>query len=139
MTTRRPRALALSPDPQRLAELRLRLRSAGFEVWESCSPLHAWVTLGREGAMDVVLLDATSSGALGLARDIRSERAYDGVRLLLLTSELRVDELLRAMDAGVDGCLPWPFSEATLEDKLAELGVSRRSHSASSGSRASRG
>lgn len=137
--SRRPRALVLSPLASRREALRRGLRAAGFEVWESWTSSAAGSALRQEGAMDVAVLDATADGVLALARELRAERAFDRLRLLLLMSELRVDEILRALDSGVDDYLPWPFSAATLADKLAGLGLKRRSRSASSGSKASRG
>jgi signal transduction histidine kinase/DNA-binding response OmpR family regulator len=75
----------------------------------------------RDGAFDVVLLDARMPAMDGLraARAIRAHRQPSGQPTLLLMTPLGDDMEAQAAEAGVDGCVSKPVSAASLMDAVA--------------------
>ena len=100
--------------------------------WE-CDPIEVE---GPEAALDclgsamvagepigVALVDMHMHGMDGLAlgRAIRAERAFDGTRLVLLTSLGRRGDAGRARDAGFSAYLIKPVQQRHLQDALSEI------------------
>ena len=85
----------------------------------------AWDVLG--GGMqvlpDLILLDVVLPGMSGLdlVRAIRGHSRLSAVRILMVTSEGRLDHVEEAMRAGADGYLVKPFEEMRLREQLRTL------------------
>jgi len=54
---------------------------------------------------------------------LRSREDADHVKILYCTSEVMVTEMMKAKRAGCQGYLLKPFTKATLQQKLSEIGV----------------
>ena len=57
-----------------------------------------------------------------MLKELRAE-GYDGVKVLMVTTEAENDFILRALDAGADEYLMKPFDHDALDEKLAMLGL----------------
>ena len=54
---------------------------------------------------------------------VRRDRTWDGVRLVMVTTETETDQMLRALSAGADEYLMKPFQKDSLIQKLQLVGV----------------
>jgi two-component system, cell cycle response regulator len=97
------------------------LESWGFGVTVAKSGSEAWKTLEQPDAPKLVLLDwmLPDLDGIELCQRIRqagSSRPY--VYVILLTGKEGREDMLQAMEAGVDDYLVKPFDEATLKARL---------------------
>ena len=72
---------------------------------------------------DAILLDWNMPVMNGfdMLKELRAE-GYDGIKVLMVTTEAENDYILRALDAGADEYLMKPFDGEALAEKLAMLG-----------------
>ncbi|HTX01705.1 MAG TPA: response regulator [Acidimicrobiales bacterium] len=77
------------------------------------------------GGLALVLADWHMPGMSGvdLVRSLRSNDRFDGVRLVMVTSESEIARIDEALAAGADEYLMKPFGEEDLADKLGLLGL----------------
>jgi len=101
------------------------LREMNMEVLEAGDGLEALEQLQRNPDIDLVLVDWNMPRMNGLdfIRAVRSQRAYDGVRLLMVTTETESSQVTRALDAGANEYLMKPFTRDILMAKLELLDV----------------
>ena len=118
-------ALVLDDSPAMRAILRLRLRSAGFDVLEAADVGTALDRLRRAEAIDIALVDWNLPGRAGLdfVAAARSDLRQAGLKILMVTTELGLDRIREALSAGVDDYLMKPFTTEGLLSKLALLGL----------------
>ena len=57
-----------------------------------------------------------------MLKQMRAE-GFNGIRVLMVTTEAENDFILRALDAGADEYLMKPFDQEALNEKLAMLGL----------------
>ena len=55
--------------------------------------------------------------------EVRKDRAFDDVILMMVTSETNAKEIARALDAGANEYMMKPFTREGLREKLLILGV----------------
>jgi len=95
--------------------LRGRTYVDGIEFEDADS---AWDFLiaGETSAVDLILLDVVLPGMSGLdlVRAVRSHPHLERTRILMITSEGRLDHVDEAMRSGADGYLVKPFQETRL-------------------------
>lgn len=60
---------------------------------------------------------------LDLLRAARSDRAFDAMRIVMVTTEAENDHIEAALEAGADEYLVKPFDEEGLLDKLRMAGI----------------
>ncbi len=101
------------------------LSKLGFSVAEAADGVQAIARLQLDGPADVALVDWNMPrlDGLGLLRRVRDDAAHDGMRLIMVTTETEVDQMVTALEAGADEYLMKPFTPAALRDKLALLGL----------------
>jgi len=120
------RALVVDDSRAMRAILRDALSQAGCQVVEARHAKEALESLQDLGPLELGLVDWNLPGMSGLelARELRSNREYDAMRLVMVTTELETEQVLLALQAGVDEYLMKPFTREMLLDKLALLGLS---------------
>ena len=124
------RALVVDDNATNRRVARAMLRGAGLRVAGAAGAepalraLHHAVESGQP--FDLVLLDAhmPSCDGFGLAARIRTDRAFDGTRLVMLTSGGSPGDGRRCMELGIEGYLTKPFSRSELLDALAAVASS---------------
>jgi two-component system chemotaxis response regulator CheY len=102
------------------------LMQAGFEVVQAVNGRDALETMDREGAsITLVLLDWNMPEVSGIEvlEKIRSQSAFSGVRLVMVTTETEIEQMARALEAGADEYIMKPFTREAVEDKLRLIGV----------------
>lgn len=113
---RPPRILVVDDHPMNREVARLFLDAFGCEVAEAADGAEA-VEAVRAGPFDAVLMDLRMPGVDGLAAT-RMIRAMDGpvgeVPILAVTADVMREDIERCRDAGMNGHIPKPISQARL-------------------------
>jgi len=118
---------ALIVDDSRAMRMLLAriLREIGFEVVEAGHGREALERLKAEARPDVVLVDWNMPEMDGLTfvQTVRTERVYDGVRIMMVTTETEPTNVTTALEAGANEYLMKPFTKEAVREKLELLGV----------------
>ena len=79
----------------------------------------------RNPDVELVLVDWNMPEMNGLEfiQAVRAERAYDAVRIMMVTTETEQEQVIRALDAGANEYLMKPFTRDVLVAKLSLLDV----------------
>src|SRR5262245_14933155 len=96
------------------------LREVGMEVLEAGNGLEALEQMKRHPDVELLLLDwnMPEMNGFDFLRAVRSQRAYDGVRILMVTSESQNEQVVKALGAGANEYLMKPFNKDVLVAKL---------------------
>lgn len=102
------------------------LREQGFEVCDAANGEEGLAQLRANPEVGVVLVDWNMPVMDGLQfiQAVRREREWDGIRLMMVTTENESEQVQRAISAGADEYLMKPFTADVLVAKLTMLGVS---------------
>jgi two-component system chemotaxis response regulator CheY len=103
------------------------LNELGMEVIHAANGLEGLEQIKRHPDIELLLVDwnMPEMNGLDFIRAVRGERAYDGMRILMVTSEAEAVQVTRALAAGADEYLMKPFSKEVLVAKLNLLDVYR--------------
>jgi len=101
------------------------LRELGMEVLEAGNGLEALEQIKRNQDVDLMLVDwnMPEMNGFDFIRAVRSQREYDAVRILMVTSESQSEQVTRALNAGANEYLMKPFNKDVLMAKLNLLDV----------------
>ena len=101
------------------------LREIGIEVLEAKTGLEALEQMKGNPDVELMLVDwnMPEMNGFDLIRAIRAERAYDRVRILMVTSEAQGEKVTQALSAGANEYLMKPFNKDVLVAKLNLLDV----------------
>jgi len=101
------------------------LREIGMDVIEAANGLEALEQMKRNPEVELLLVDwnMPKMNGFDFIRAVRSERAYDSVRILMVTSESQGEQVNQAMNAGANEYLMKPFNKDILVAKLNLLDV----------------
>jgi two-component system chemotaxis response regulator CheY len=118
---------ALVIDDSRTVRIIIRkiLQELGMEVIEAADGAEALEQLNRNPDVELLLVDWNMPVMNGLdfLRAVRAQRAYDGVRILMVTSEAQGEQVSRALSAGANEYLMKPFNKDVLVAKLHLMDV----------------
>jgi two-component system, chemotaxis family, chemotaxis protein CheY len=117
---------ALIVDDSRFVRGYLRglLEEKGIECEEAADGQAGLDLLHGEHAFDLALVDWNMPilNGLDMLKEMRSE-GFNGVKVMMVTTEAENDFIVRALDAGADEYLMKPFDNEALNEKLAMLGL----------------
>lgn len=99
------------------------LGDLGFGVVQAADGVEALAAL-RKAKPDLALVDwnMPNLNGLELVVAIRRQGTYDGVKLMMVTTESETHQMVRALDAGADEYVMKPFTKDVIVDKLELLG-----------------
>ena len=122
---------ALIIDDSRATRLVLKkfLQGQGFDtLFEAGHGKEALERLEQNGPVDLALVDWNMPGMNGLefVSTVRRSRQFDGMRLMMVTTESELEQVARALEAGANEYIMKPFTSEGLRDKLELLGFSTR-------------
>lgn len=121
----RPRALVI--DDSRTVRLIIGrvLADLGLEVTEAGNGREGLEQLRRAPDVGLVLVDWNMPVMDGLefVTAVRAHRAYDAVRLVMVTTETEQEQVRRALAAGANEYVMKPFTREILVAKLSLLDV----------------
>jgi two-component system chemotaxis response regulator CheY len=101
------------------------LRQLGMEVVEAATGLEALEQIQRHPDVELMLVDwnMPEMNGIDFIRAVRSQHAFDGIRILMVTSEAQGHRVAQAIQAGANEYLMKPFSKEVLVAKLGLLDV----------------
>jgi two-component system chemotaxis response regulator CheY len=101
------------------------LREIGIEVLEAGNGLEALEQMERNPDIELMLVDwnMPQMNGFDFLRIVRSQRAYNAVRILMVTSEAQGEKVTQALNAGANEYLMKPFNKEVLVAKLNLLDV----------------
>lgn len=108
--------------------LRKSLREVGVEVVaEAAHGVEALSRLRETGPLDLTLVDwnMPEMDGFDFLCAVRRERAYDAMRVVMVTTETEASQMGRALGAGANEYIMKPFTTEVLREKLALLGIER--------------
>jgi two-component system chemotaxis response regulator CheY len=119
------KALVVDDSRSMRAILSKQLRELGFQVVEAAGGVEALRALNEEGPIHLVLLDWNMPDMDGreVLTLIRSEAAYQDVRVMMVTTESEMSQVSVALEAGANEYLMKPFDRDSLLEKLILLGL----------------
>jgi two-component system chemotaxis response regulator CheY len=119
------RALVVDDSRAIRAVLRKMLTEIGFDVLEAGHGGEALICLKNAPPVDLVLVDwnMPEMNGLELVTALRGNRAYDAMRVMMVTTETEMENMSRALEAGANEYLMKPFTRDALQDKLHMLGM----------------
>jgi two-component system chemotaxis response regulator CheY len=75
--------------------------------------------------VELALVDWNMPGMNGLefVQAVRAEHSYDGILLMMVTTETEMDQVAKALAAGANEYVMKPFTQEVILEKLQMLGV----------------
>jgi two-component system chemotaxis response regulator CheY len=117
------RALVIDDSRTVRAIIRSILQEMGMEVLEAGNGREALERLRQAPDLGLALVDWNMPVMDGLEfiKAVRAERAYDGLRLVMVTTEAEGEQVARALAAGANEYVMKPFTREVLVAKLTLL------------------
>jgi two-component system chemotaxis response regulator CheY len=122
---RRPRRALIVDDSRVMRSiLRRSLEGRGFDVVEAGNGREALDRLAMMRIPDLALVDwnMPEMNGIELITELRQDKAYDAMLVMMVTTETETEQVQRALNAGANEYVMKPFSEDVLSDKLGLLG-----------------
>ncbi|MGD0731401.1 MAG: response regulator [Terracidiphilus sp.] len=117
---------ALIVDDSRFVRgfLRGLLEERGIECQEAADGQAGLDRLREDAPFDLALVDWNMPvmNGLEMLTQLREE-GFDGVKVMMVTTEAENEFITRALDAGADEYMMKPFDDEALSEKLAMLGL----------------
>jgi two-component system chemotaxis response regulator CheY len=117
------RALVIDDSRAMRAIIRKTLTEVGIEVVEAGDGREGLELLRQAPDTELVLIDWNMPVMNGIdfVKAVRSDRTFDPVRIMMVTTETGQDQLIRALEAGANEYLMKPFTKDVLVAKLSLL------------------
>src|SRR5262245_52598030 len=92
------------------------LQEIGMEVAEAANGADAMEQLRRLPDVDLILVDWNMPVMDGLEfiKSVRAQRAFDTVRIIMVTTETESEQVTRALEAGANEYVMKPFTKDIL-------------------------
>jgi two-component system, chemotaxis family, chemotaxis protein CheY len=124
---------ALIVDDSRVMRSILKkfLASEGFHTLvEAGDGAEALARLKEVGMVDLALVDwnMPKMNGLDFVLAVRKDHAFDGLRVMMVTTEAEASQMARALEAGANEYVMKPFTTEILRDKLEMLGFGTPTH-----------
>lgn len=105
--------------------LRGMLVELGFDVVEAGHGLEALDRLQETDKTDIALVDWNMPQMNGLQfiQEVRKKPKFDALRLMMVTTETEVENIVTALEAGADEYVMKPFTRGTIHEKIEMLGL----------------
>jgi len=119
------RALIIDDSKAMRSILGRMLRGMEFEVDEAANGREAMERLQVLGKVDLALVDWNMPEMNGFefVRAVRAEHNYDGVLLMMVTTETEMENVVRALAAGANEYVMKPFTQEVILEKLRLFGM----------------
>ncbi len=119
------KALVIDDSKAMRSILSRMLQGLGFEVLEASNGQEGLQRLQAIGKVDLALVDWNMPEMNGLEfiRTVRAEQSYDGVLLMMVTTETEMENVVRALAAGANEYVMKPFTQEIILEKLQIFGM----------------
>ena len=121
------RAIVIDDSRAMRGILKRILVGSGFDVTEAADGQQALTMLGMMSRPHLALVDWNMPNMNGLQfiRAIRADASYDTMKIVMVTTEVEMHHITISLEAGANEYVMKPFTEESLRDKLAMLGLDR--------------
>lgn len=120
--------LALVIDDSKAIRLILSqiLKEVGFDVIDASNGVVALEVLKESGKVDLALVDWNMPEMNGyeFVIEVRKDSSYDDMRLMMVTTETEMSQVIKALEAGANEYVMKPFTKEMIVEKLALMGMS---------------
>jgi two-component system chemotaxis response regulator CheY len=99
------------------------LAELGYQVSAAADGAEALSLLRDEIALVLVDWNMPRMNGLEFVERVRADPRYASVKVMMVTTETEVDQMVRALAAGADEYVMKPFTKEILADKLRVLGL----------------
>jgi two-component system, chemotaxis family, chemotaxis protein CheY len=105
------------------------LGDLGFEVSQARHGREALLYLQAHADTDLALIDwnMPEMNGLELVQAVHADPSLAKVRMMMVTTEVEMSQMTRALEAGAHEYVMKPFTKETITDKLQLLGLSQAS------------
>src|SRR3954471_16632981 len=102
------------------------LSALGYETAEAGDGAAGLAHLAAVGAPDIAFVDWNMPEMTGIefVKHARREPRYDGMQIVMVTSENEIANVAEALEAGANEYLMKPFTKEGLAEKIALLSLS---------------
>jgi len=119
---------ALVVDDSRTIRMIIRriLVELGYEVCEASNGREALDVLkAEEAAVDLVLADwnMPEMDGLELVKQLRKIPEYSSIKVIMVTTETEIAQMVSALEAGANEYVMKPFTKSILKEKLELVGI----------------
>ena len=121
-----PKAIVI--DDARVMRLILAnaLSEVGFTVCQAANGKEALSVLEREQntvSLGLVDWNMPEMNGLEFVKKVRADGRYADLKLIMVTTETEVEQMVRALEAGADEYVMKPFTKEVVTDKLRLMGI----------------
>jgi len=101
------------------------LRGIGFEVFEAGNGCEALERLQEIGRADLALVDWNMPEMNGydFVCSVRSKAEHADMRVMMVTTEAEITQMIKALEAGANEYIIKPFSKEAVVEKIQILGL----------------
>jgi two-component system chemotaxis response regulator CheY len=99
------------------------LSEMGYDVCAAGDGAEALALVRAETALVLVDWNMPKMNGLEFLQKLRADSRYASVKVMMVTTETEVDQMVKALAAGADEYVMKPFTKEILEDKLRMLGL----------------
>ena len=102
------------------------LQELGYQVSEARHGREALLHLQAHGADTALALidwNMPEMNGLELVQAVHADASLAHVRMMMVTTEIEMTQMVRALEAGAHEYVMKPFTKAVIEDKLRLLGL----------------
>ena len=119
------KALIIDDSKAMRSILSRMLQGLGFEVLEASNGREGLERLQVHGSVDLALVDwnMPEMNGLDFIRTVRAKQSYDGVLLIMVTTETEMENVVRALAAGANEYVMKPFTQEIILEKLQIFGM----------------
>jgi two-component system chemotaxis response regulator CheY len=119
------RALIIDDSRAMRAIIGKIIKEFGFDVVEAGNGRQGLEQLERAGAVELALVDwhMPDMNGLEFVQAVRAQHTYDGMKVMMITSQTEVEPMAMALKAGANEYLMKPFTRDAMQMKLQMLGI----------------
>ncbi len=99
------------------------LSELGYEVSAAADGAEALALLRDDFALILVDWNMPHMNGLELLTRLRADPRYASAKIMMVTTETEVDQMVKALAAGADEYVMKPFTKEILADKLRVMGL----------------
>src|SRR5579862_7972380 len=99
------------------------LAGLGYEVSAAADGLEALERLREEISLVLVDWNMPRMNGLEFVEKLRADPRYAAVKVMMVTTETEVEQMIKALAAGADEYVMKPFTQEILADKLRIMGL----------------
>ena len=102
------------------------LKDIGFSVVDAENGVVALDRLKEEGQVDLALVDWNMPEMNGyeFVCAVRKDNTYDEMRMMMVTTETEMSQVVKALEAGANEYVMKPFTKEMILEKLSLMGIS---------------